>query len=242
MSLLDKIKTQIQSLINTANENTGNTDATLTAAVESLIDGYGGGGNDYLKYVTNVQFSNMNLFGKEDVELEFDALTGLASTFQAKTKNVTVKHLTLTVKQPITNMNATFYATPPNYDETLKRITLNADTSQATYFSTTFSQLLALEIIDGTPLDLSSANSNSSSQFNTCKALKEVRFVKNSVKTSLNFINSSLLSVESIQSIIDGLADLTGLETQTLTLHADVKTKLTEEQISQITYKNWTLA
>lgn len=199
-------------------------------------------GDDYLKYVTNVQFGNMNLFGKEDVELEFDALTTLASTFQAKTKNVTVKHLTLTVKQPITNMNATFYATTPNYDDTLKRITLNLDTSQATYFSSTFSNLQALEIIDGTPLDLSSANSNASGQFNNCKALKEVRFVKNSVKTPLSFKDSPLLSAESVQSIIDGLADLTGGTTQTLTLHADVKAKLTEDQISQITGKNWTLA
>lgn len=44
----------------------------------------------------------------------------------------------------------------------------------------------------------------------------------------------------SIQSIIDGLAIV---ETaQTLTLHADVKAKLTEEQLVTITNKNWNLA
>lgn len=48
MSLLDKIKTQIQNLINTANEKTGNTDETLTAAVGSLVSGYGGGSDDFI--------------------------------------------------------------------------------------------------------------------------------------------------------------------------------------------------
>ena len=59
---------------------------------------------------------------------------------------------------------------------------------------------------------------------------------------SISFVNSALLSDASIQSIIDGLADLTGSTAQTLTFHADVKAKLTESQISQITSKNWTLA
>ena len=72
--------------------------------------------------------------------------------------------------------------------------------------------------------------------------LKEVRFKKNTIKLNLNLWSNSQLSNESIQSIIDGLADLTGETTQTITFHADVKAKLTEEQIATITSKNWTLA
>ena len=67
-----------------------------------------------------------------------------------------------------------------------------------------------------------------------------IKFVEKSIKASIAFAQSSLLSDESIQSIIDGLATV---ETaQTLTLHADVKAKLTDEQIAQITIKNWSLA
>ena len=78
------------------------------------------------------------------------------------------------------------------------------------------------------------------SPFAGCLALEEIRFVEGCLKLSISFSGSPLLSDSSIQSIINGLATV---ETaQTLTLHADVKAKLTEEQIATITSKNWTLA
>ena len=80
------------------------------------------------------------------------------------------------------------------------------------------------------------------SPFVECDGLEDVRFVVGCLKASISFDKSQLLSAESIQSIIDGLADLTGGTAQTLTLHATVKAKLTEAQIAQITSKNWTLA
>lgn len=92
-----------------------------------------------------------------------------------------------------------------------------------------------------TELDCTSASSVSS-MFVRCYKLREVRFTPKSILLSISFIDSSLLSAESIQSIIDGLADLTGGTAQTLTFHADVKAKLTEEQLTSITSKNWTLA
>lgn len=72
--------------------------------------------------------------------------------------------------------------------------------------------------------------------------LEEVYFVKNTIKLNISFANSPLLIDQSIQSIIDGLADLTDSDAQTITFHADVKAKLTDEQIASITSKNWTLA
>lgn len=92
-----------------------------------------------------------------------------------------------------------------------------------------------------TELDCTSA-SNVSYMFARCYKLSEVRFTPKSILLSISFIDSSLLSAESIQSIIDGLADLTGTTSQTLTLHADVKAKLTQEQLTAITSKNWVLA
>ena len=104
----------------------------------------------------------------------------------------------------------------------------------------TFSNCTKLKEIKGT-LDVSKVSSFVT-PFNGCTVLEEVRFLEGNIFKSIAFNSSSLLSDESIQSIIDGLADLTDSDTQTLMLHATVKAKLTEEQIATITSKNWTLA
>ena len=76
--------------------------------------------------------------------------------------------------------------------------------------------------------------------FGRCDNLKEIRFVPECIKVSLWIADSPLLSDESIQNIIEGLATV---ETaQTLTLHKNVKAKLTAEQLATITNKNWSVA
>lgn len=75
-----------------------------------------------------------------------------------------------------------------------------------------------------------------------CTKLREIRITPSTVKYDLSFNASQLLSNETIKSIIDGLADLTGQTTQTITFHATVGAKLTDEQKATITAKNWTLA
>ena len=77
--------------------------------------------------------------------------------------------------------------------------------------------------------------------FASCVKLREVRFKANSIKGAFTISQSPLLSAESIQSIVDGLADMTGGTSYKLTLHADVKAKLAEEQLSTIAAKNWTI-
>lgn len=73
--------------------------------------------------------------------------------------------------------------------------------------------------------------------FSNCGALEEVYFAIETIKVSISFANSPKLTSESVQSIIDGLATV---ETeQTLTLHSDVSSALTEEQWSEILNKNW---
>lgn len=92
----------------------------------------------------------------------------------------------------------------------------------------------------GTPIDMSSAT-NTRLAFN-CN-LTHITFAPNTIKISVSFPGSSALDDESIQSILDGLADLSAEETaQTLTLHANVKARLTDEQIAAVTAKNWTIA
>ena len=77
--------------------------------------------------------------------------------------------------------------------------------------------------------------------FSVCSSLKNISFVAGCIKKSISFSQSPLTD-ESIQSIIDGLADLTGQTAQTITFHSDVKNKLTEEQIASATSKNWNIA
>ena len=76
----------------------------------------------------------------------------------------------------------------------------------------------------------------------SCPLLEEIRFKPNTIFKNPSLSSCPLLSNESIESTVNGLADLTGQETQTITFHTDVKTKLTDEQISTITNKNWNLA
>ena len=88
-------------------------------------------------------------------------------------------------------------------------------------------------------LDFSNAT-HINSMFSSCIALEEVRFKSESLFTTLQIPHTSVLSDESIQSIINGLATVE--ESQTIAFHVNVKAKLTEEQIATITSKNWTLA
>lgn len=119
----------------------------------------------------------------------------------------------------------------------LKSIDFVNSTSKVTNFSELFNGKTVLETAKG--LDLSSAT-NVSNMFLGCSNLKNVTFAENSIKISFNLGDSPLLTDESIQSLINGLATVTSQ--QTLTLHADVKTKLTDEQNNTITSKNWKLA
>lgn len=75
--------------------------------------------------------------------------------------------------------------------------------------------------------------------FNRCTSLAEIRFTKESIKYKLSFKQSSQLSDESIQSILDGLATVSS--TQTLAFNSAVYAKLTEEQKQSATDKGWTI-
>ena len=78
---------------------------------------------------------------------------------------------------------------------------------------------------------------NLNNVFNGCTALKNITFKSNCIKSNISFSASSLLSDESIQSIIDGLDTVSS--SKKITLHSEVSAKLTQEQILQIVNKNW---
>ncbi len=99
-----------------------------------------------------------------------------------------------------------------------------------------FGNCRKLHTIDG-ELDFAECT-NTNNIFQNCEALKEIRLKANSLELSISFSASSLLSANSIQSIIDGLAKV---ETaQTITFHSSIV--LTDEQKATISSKGWTLA
>ena len=199
-----------------------------------------GGGKDYLQYAMQPTFapSFFDDVGEESLTFTFLYTTSLFRLFM-NVQNNTVKHITINANQTITNIGQLLYGA---LDNTLERLTINFDTSKVTNFGHLANNRRALKVIDGLPLDFSSATGALTTVFGTLFALEEIRFVPNTIHANFDLQQSPLLSAESIQSIIDGLADLTGKDSCTLILHADVKAKLTEEQIATITSKNWTLA
>ena len=186
-------------------------------------------------------FTSLNMFNTSEAVLNFDNLTSLAQLFTVTDEtnvNTTVEHLTINTLNSIRGANQML--TSSINDNRLKHLTLNVDFSECINFKNFLTKIQALETIDGTPLNLSSAT-NVQNMFSNIFSLVDARFVANSIKLSISFANSPNLSTDTIQSIIDGLADLTGGTAQTLTLHSTVGAKLTDEQKATITAKNWEL-
>lgn len=111
------------------------------------------------------------------------------------------------------------------------------DTTKLTSCRQMFNQCNLLETIE-IPFDMSKHNAwHMGNMFMGCSSLVNVGFVAKTIKESISFAQSSLLSAESIQSIIDGLAIV---ETaQTLTLNSAIT--FTDEQKATINSKGWTL-
>jgi hypothetical protein len=245
------IATEIQRLqtakvdIKTAIENKGVEvgNGTIDTYAEKIGEISVGGSLGLERYAKQILFASLNLFGKEEVTLNLDnatSLNGLFRSYVQEDDNTTVKHLTINCLQPLTNISQMISAL--DTDETLERITLNHNNIVATSVTYMFNRLKALKVIDGTPLDFSTMTSISTATFAGCSALEEIRFKPNSIFVNFAFSHPQNLSAESVQSVIDGLADLTGNTTQTLTLNKTVGAKLTDEQKAIITAKNWILA
>lgn len=235
---LQQAKTDIKTAIENKGVNVGN--GTIDTFAEKIGEISAGGGENYLLYANSVQFANPNLFNKKVVTLDLPMATDYTKMFAVSVQNTTIEHLIVNGRTDgtITNATSAFEAatTSPN----LKRLTLNCDFSKSTSMAYFISRWSQLEIVDGIPIDFSGTTTGIQT-LNLAK-LVEMRIAPVSIKAKIGFYYSPNLSDETIQSIIDGLADLTGQTAQTITLHADVKSKLTDTQLTTITSKNWNLA
>jgi hypothetical protein len=79
------------------------------------------------------------------------------------------------------------------------------------------------------------------SSLSATSGLEEIRLKPNTLSKPLSFASCGKLSDASIQSIIVGLADLTGQTSQTISFHTNVISRLTDAQALAITSKNWTI-
>ncbi len=78
--------------------------------------------------------------------------------------------------------------------------------------------------------------------FYYCKALKNLTFTEDSVIAfPITLADSNLLTTESVDSVIHALKDLTGETAKKIVLHTDVINRMSDEQVLQISNKNWQL-
>lgn len=117
------------------------------------------------------------------------------------------------------------------------------NTSKSKYVTDFLTSCNSLKTVEE-PFDLTNCRSSSRGAIVMVSQksipIEDLRFVLNTIYFNFAATYMPNLSAESIQSIIDGLATV---ETaQTLTLHKDVKAKLTQAQLDTITNKNWNLA
>lgn len=111
----------------------------------------------------------------------------------------------------------------------------NSGITNSNYFNNTFSGDRSLETLKVSNFKIGAGN-----MFVNCIALKNI--VGSVVITVAISFNSSPLTRESALVLINGLTDRTGSTALELTLHANTKALLTDEDIAIATAKNWTIA
>lgn len=116
--------------------------------------------------------------------------------------------------------------------ETSRRIS-NGGQAQAFYYAWSLEEIIGA-------IDFSNVL-GCLSCFNLMDALREIRFVPGTIKCNFTMPDSPNLSADSIQSIVDGFADMTGQAAINLTVHRTVGRKMTDEQKAKLTAKNVTL-
>lgn len=104
-----------------------------------------------------------------------------------------------------------------------------------------FSNATKLHTIDKLILPVAEVQNHFDGYFLNCWALENIT-IEGEFWRSVSFPHSSKLTTESVDSIINALADLTGADSQTLTVHKDVFGRMSDEQKAFVTSKNWTLA
>ena len=207
-----------------------NQQKVFDAGYNKGISSDGGSEFDLGRLCREIRF-NPNIFDKSEVVLNLDNATSIREIFYASTRdliNTTVEHITINCKQQVADMYRMFNGSNAWSDTTLKRITINIDTSKNGNINNFAQNCRALEIIDGSPFDFSNCNQFNST-FAYCIELKELRVVENTIHANITFKDSTKLSKTTIESVINGLSNETNELTLTLSLQAVNKAFETSE-------------
>lgn len=223
-------ETSLQGIADAIRSKNGETATYKPSEMPAAIEAIGSGTVD-LSMVSTFRYSFPNEI--TNFEANIPNVTSLKSAFSDRNANHNLKNITLRVTNKLKAVTLMLYHTRVTSVEFI------GDMSAVTDYDNAFCgddyQLKSIKGLDFT------STTNVRSMFTGKYVLETITIVPNTLKLSIT-IPSQALSDESIQNIIDGLADMTDGTAQTLTLHSTVKEKLTEEQIASATAKNWTIA
>lgn len=212
MSILSKI----QALMASANTVTGSTATDLTAAMQALVDGYGGG-TDWIQYATYLDSTFRNATGLPSVVvINAPNCISINAAFRECTGPTSITLNTAA----LTNMGfAFFYGVTA---QAITTITIPASLAGVANYQSAFYKMQYLETINAT-LDFSAITSFGyvSSMFFQNYALVDVSFAPSTLSVNIGLSYSSNLSAASLISLANCL--VAGL-TQTVSLHATAKT------------------
>lgn len=124
----------------------------------------------------------------------------------------------------------------------LKVVNLNKDCGAGSNYFYFFNNCENLVSIKNSEIDFSNISEKGmvDKMFYRCTSLEEVRFKENTLKVDLDMSYSTLLSHDSLLSIINSCSQVS--ETRTLKLGEANLAKLSEEEKAIATNKGWTLA
>lgn len=236
----------LKAIGNSIRGKNGSTDKYKPAEMAPAIDAIESGGGlpdnmEYLNHLNSLKITDWSWAqGKEEIEIYSPTATSI-DLEGSTSKDDTIKHITITCDTPLKTMGGTF-STGRWAFWSLERITINADTSQATGWHKVCDFIQYLRVIDGSPLNFKSRYGSTYTPFYTCPNLEEFRVVPDSIYLPLDFGTNGKLSDVTIPSIIDGLVDLTGGTAQKLQFHSDVLLRIASNPVwdAEILKKNWT--
>ena len=199
-----------------------------------------GGSSNIETYATRISFEDAETL-PETLTVTANNLTTLEKMFFKSVD--TVKTLSVnSTSQNITSAREFMSHTGTDMAENIETINLNFQTNHITDFYRMFAnlkgQLPEPGIVINGEIDFSAAE-NVKDMFRTNSGIESIRFTPNTLRLSLDMKMAKYLDSETIESIVHGLADMTGQTAQSLTLSSDVSVPQTLKD--EITAKNWTL-
>jgi len=232
MALTDKLT----AIANAIRGKTGGTESlTLDQMATEIERIKTGGGEDSIRYVINSQNLYHGAVFPDGYEIKVISAAHQGNMQAMFTNTKGIRKITLNVPTGV-NYNVYNFARESSVEEIVLPDGIHFTSwNYFGYYSNNLRRIIGR-------IDCSGHAPNNNNCLNVTRNLEEVYFMPGTIDYSINFASSPNLIDASIQSIIDGLADLTGGTAQTLTLHATVGGKLTDAQKATITAKNWTLA